>query len=623
MTIASEITDLQTNLSAAKTAVETKGGTVGDTGLAGLATEIATIPSGGASKDYGTVTYARYWQEWTANNVSMCSVVIDAELFEQAYEQHKNIWNPGTMGVSFNYSYSGQYWRIGNDSSNTYTNEQLVSFGVTVTLDSPTSSASFYVVYTYVIDPTDTTDVELHDVYEYMTLGSFASDGTTMFYVNGQAIPRTALLDYEFGEDCDFLPNNFLYYLPNFNVPVAIPSGITEIPNYFLANCPSFNSTVTIPNTVTKIGDRFMAATSASSASYTQTVTIPSSVVEIGNYFLYYQTNVTSVVLNEGLKKIGDYFMSGMSTFNSTISLPNTVESIGNSFMQADPSFNQPLAIPTSLKTIGNSFLSNCTSFNQRLVFPASLESIGNNFMQTCTSMASIVDMTFATGLKTIGNNYLSPSNPSYPFFASGTSSEKIERLQKAIPPNVETIGDCFFSSTNPANIYANFGYESNQHLSFNHLKTVGQYFLAGFRGTMVLDIPVLETLGNCFLEYSTWSGDTYLTLPSTLKTIGTYFMAFIQSGAGSNVTIPSSVTSIGGYFFWSHQRMGGKYITVECPYSVFGSASSNYILTTNTTAGTTYTTGIYIKGTYRSDWLTNLPNKTSSPYRKLMDGGA
>lgn len=56
MSIASEITDLQTNLAAAKTAVETKGGTVGNTGLAGLASEIASIPSGTAGS-WGTLTY--------------------------------------------------------------------------------------------------------------------------------------------------------------------------------------------------------------------------------------------------------------------------------------------------------------------------------------------------------------------------------------------------------------------------------------------------------------------------------------------------------------------------------------------------------------------------------------
>lgn len=50
MSIASEITALNTNLQNAKSAVTTKGGTVGDTGLAGLASEIATIPSGGGSR---------------------------------------------------------------------------------------------------------------------------------------------------------------------------------------------------------------------------------------------------------------------------------------------------------------------------------------------------------------------------------------------------------------------------------------------------------------------------------------------------------------------------------------------------------------------------------------------
>lgn len=57
MSIASEIQDLQNNLELAKLAVTTKGGTVGDTGLAGLATEIASIPSGGGGADWGTVTY--------------------------------------------------------------------------------------------------------------------------------------------------------------------------------------------------------------------------------------------------------------------------------------------------------------------------------------------------------------------------------------------------------------------------------------------------------------------------------------------------------------------------------------------------------------------------------------
>lgn len=49
MAISDELTALATNLANAKDAVEAKGGTVGDTGLAGLADEIAGIPSGGGT----------------------------------------------------------------------------------------------------------------------------------------------------------------------------------------------------------------------------------------------------------------------------------------------------------------------------------------------------------------------------------------------------------------------------------------------------------------------------------------------------------------------------------------------------------------------------------------------
>lgn len=49
MAIADTITELNEALQDAKTAITTAGGTVGDTGLAGLATEIATIPSGGGA----------------------------------------------------------------------------------------------------------------------------------------------------------------------------------------------------------------------------------------------------------------------------------------------------------------------------------------------------------------------------------------------------------------------------------------------------------------------------------------------------------------------------------------------------------------------------------------------
>lgn len=49
MAIADTILELNDAIQDAKTAVTTAGGTVGDTGLAGLAIEIASIPSGGGA----------------------------------------------------------------------------------------------------------------------------------------------------------------------------------------------------------------------------------------------------------------------------------------------------------------------------------------------------------------------------------------------------------------------------------------------------------------------------------------------------------------------------------------------------------------------------------------------
>ena len=69
MTIASELSDAQTNLANAKNAVTAKGGTVGNTGLAGLASEIASIPSGGGT------TIPSTWAEFKAMTATQLKAI--------------------------------------------------------------------------------------------------------------------------------------------------------------------------------------------------------------------------------------------------------------------------------------------------------------------------------------------------------------------------------------------------------------------------------------------------------------------------------------------------------------------------------------------------------------------
>lgn len=73
MSIASELTALATNLQNAKNAVTAKGGTVGDTGLAGLSSEIASIPSGGGGGDVVNAVIKQY--KATTTNISANSFV--------------------------------------------------------------------------------------------------------------------------------------------------------------------------------------------------------------------------------------------------------------------------------------------------------------------------------------------------------------------------------------------------------------------------------------------------------------------------------------------------------------------------------------------------------------------
>ena len=86
MSIATEITALSNNLTAAKNAVTAKGGTVGDTGLAGLATEIGTIPSGGGpSGNWGTLKYL------DTNNVEQTiNIVNEDDFLELGFVLHNS-----------------------------------------------------------------------------------------------------------------------------------------------------------------------------------------------------------------------------------------------------------------------------------------------------------------------------------------------------------------------------------------------------------------------------------------------------------------------------------------------------------------------------------------------------
>lgn len=222
MSIASEIQALSTNLTAAKNAVTAKGGTVGDTGLAGLATEIASIPSGGSITSYGTIKY-------TENGVDKTiEMATEEDFIELAF---------GTSGSDLN---------INNTTVNKdWIKEVTVGDGVQ------------YLPDTFMMGCTNVTTVNLPSTIHYIGDGVFQNCA----YLNSP-ITLTNVV---------YIGSNFMQACARFNQSISLPK-IERIENNFLYTCSGFNSSIVINDNCRLIGSSFLD----SCTTFAQPISIPS-----------------------------------------------------------------------------------------------------------------------------------------------------------------------------------------------------------------------------------------------------------------------------------------------------------------------------------------------------------
>ncbi|MBO7731571.1 MAG: leucine-rich repeat protein [Methanobrevibacter sp.] len=249
MTIASEIQDLQTNLTSAKSAVTAKGGTVGDTGLAGLASEIASIPSGGGPlASYGTVTYL------DGNNVEQTLTLATEDDFIA-------LCNP-----------------LASNTEVVISNTLVLKSNIT----SVTVAEGVNFIPDYFCSYcTSLENVTIPDTIEYIGYG----------FCNGCTLLDCALTL----TNVKGIGGYFLYACPAFNHPINLPN-IVYIDGTFMRNCTSFNSSLTLGENLVEIRDNFLRGCSA----FAQSLTIPSGLWEhssitsvIGNYFMQNCNNFT------------------------------------------------------------------------------------------------------------------------------------------------------------------------------------------------------------------------------------------------------------------------------------------------------------------------------------------
>ncbi len=396
MTIASEIQDLQTNLAAAKAAVTTKGGTVGDTGLAGLATEIASIPSGGGSTlpPYGKVVY--YWDirtEYEAYGSGCTVTIVDMTLYGNFYETAF-----GSGGGMTSLMYQNGNWMY-YDFDDPDEPEKIISdisaIGLSVVFDDPdnpwaeiTCSKS-NVIHT----ESGTRYIDLDTQEKFNGLLTAVDDYYT---VDGNQIYNKAIKEYYFGSSVTSV-QNFLGSSSGKVIDFSEATGLTSIRSCNFKNVMNENL-VSLPALTELYGtvlgglefDFPLLTAIGNGVEFTQAkAIIMPNITSVGNSFkAFYAARIGF----ENVTSIGNDFL--VSSNPIWVYLPSIL-TIGSGFLSGTLSGKLGLNLGQSITTIGEGFLLNSHIYTITnagstgtiegyYILPASITSIGKNFMYNC-----------------------------------------------------------------------------------------------------------------------------------------------------------------------------------------------------------------------------------------------
>lgn len=265
----------------------------------------------------------------------------------------------------------------------------------------------------------------------------------------------------------------------------------------------SLTGDFTVPTGVTVLAGAFSGAT-------IDTLTLADDTTELVNYALSGLENIKSIVLPEGLTKLGQYVFDGCGA--ESITLPSTLNTL-STYTFANSGF-KTIELPDNFETIPNYLFSGSAKL-ESVTFGSKLTEFGTYVFQNCASIETFI----APSLETIGN---------YAFVGSGIKSVTVKAGVK----------------------YGTYVYQNCE-----SLKTVvveeGAKELANymFMGCISLDNVTLPE-GFEKIGMSAFEGCTSLTniiLPSTLNYLGS--ASFRTSGLIS-IVIPKGLDRIYSYAF-------------------------------------------------------------------------
>ncbi|MBQ9160855.1 MAG: leucine-rich repeat protein [Methanobrevibacter sp.] len=361
MTIADTILELNDALQDAKTAITTAGGTVGDTGLAGLATEIATIPSGGGSEDPDDWGFVEYYDQFAYNAQRIqgeeCTVeLVDSGKLAQA------VLNGGGDGRWLDFSFeSGNGWMCFEiDHQRYFTTAELLSeLGISVT-DFDESSADWASIMIQGEVAPDITagskKLVLQSESEYLSLSYSAQT---------HIVPLAGIVRFVFGR------------------------AVTSVPDYFLYNAKMVKTIdTTYANAVTSIGNSAFSQLTLKDNDMTF-----ESVTTVGNY-VFQDTYWNGKLYLPNVVTVGDrcFGSFGSQSFLQQPYMPK-VETIGEVFLAGFRGQEFAITDYPKIRTIGRQALIEADI--QRLVLDRGdscpdLQSIGAGLCMNCYSLGGI-----------------------------------------------------------------------------------------------------------------------------------------------------------------------------------------------------------------------------------------
>lgn len=229
-------------------------------------------------------------------------------------------------------------------------------------------------------------------------------------------------------------------------------------------------------------------------------IVLPDNLTAIGDNAFQQQSIRGSLIIPEGVTRIGEYAFWGCDNLTGVLSLPSTLSSIGRSAFSGCK-FTCELLLPQNLNSIGESAFSGSYGIYGNLILPEGLSEIEESVFSACSNLSG--DLNIPKNVKKIEYGAFSLC-----FGLNG-------RL--TLPDGLEYIGSLAFSSCR-------------------------------FRGPLILP-STLKSIGSGAFESNMFSGE--LKLPSSLQKLGSSAFDGCSRISGT-LEIPDNITAIKEHTFAS-----------------------------------------------------------------------